>query len=208
MGDAIIKNYPSNLDSTHYDTTEFPSDKIKNMVLERNKLLIKFGETCIDLLFDVDDYLSTYRHLNAKMKFGDSPNVRLVGNPNQPTLVFFNKYVLSIFVKNFKVYLSSDFKDGSILGIVNLNDLNNTDTLEDVRDIVQDSEVLGEGVNTKILYKIERNKEGMFFSNFDNQGNAYYSATNPKLFFNEDDAIKVMKSLVGFKTPNVILNIV
>lgn len=202
-----LKNYPSNLDSTNYNTTEFPDDRIENMVRERNKLLIKFGQVVKDIIFGGDTY-DTDLNLEATMKFGDSPNVRIIGNPNQPTLVFYNKYVLSMFVKNFNIHLSSEFKNGTIMGVVDLNKLSDENQHESVRDIVQDVVVLNEGMAFKTLKKIERNDEGIYFSKFDKLGNPYYSVTNPQLFFDDDTVNDMVKTLCGFKTHGVQLNIV
>lgn len=193
-------SYVNNLDSTNYKFTRFKTDKIRNMVIRRNDLLIKFGQTVIDILFpDEETEIDVFGYVEAKTKYDESPNVRLIGNPNQPTLVFYNKWVVSLFVKNFDVYLSNGFKDGDIITSVDLNDLVNededgVDLVEKVRNNIQDAQVL-QGLEQKKLLKIERNSSNIFFSKYDDKGNPYFSTTNPLLFFDNESATKIIKEL-------------
>ncbi len=192
----MTKTYLSNLDSTNYGSSSFKNDGIKKMVQNRNNLLISFGKIAYQtiknnlLLEDVDEDL--------KMKFGDSPNVRIIGNPHQPSLIFDNKYIISMFVKNFDVYLSSHFKDGEILCSINLNLCDAPNGVDEIIQTVSDN--IG-GVDYRGLYTVGVDDE-LHFSKFDAQGHPYFTKTNPQFYFNEDDANDVVDLLfnIGYKS--------
>ncbi|BAV39370.1 hypothetical protein BPT24_250 [Tenacibaculum phage pT24] len=148
----------------------------REMISKRNEYLISFGR-----------YLITY--LGGHDSDG---NIKLIGDPNQPTIVFkINgvRKIFSIFVKNFYVYLSDNFgREGNILHKYNLNDFN-----RDCNDSAH-CEMMIEPLSTlslesKIIntISVEGFPNGLELAKLDKFGNAYWSETNPKLYFNTDD---------------------
>lgn len=183
--------FQGNLDATSYVKGNFSSERIEKMVKERNKLLIKFATIIHDRMFShLDEF--------EKMKYGDVPCVKLIGNCHQPTIVFRNNFVASIFVNNFKASLSTSFNTGEILRTINLNDC----SLNNAEEVINEA-VGGAFSETekKYVYKVgkglDRGYNGeSFFSKFDSVGHVYYSTTNPQIFFDITDAEEVLNKLV------------
>lgn len=188
------KNYLNNLDATSYTNATFKNERIEQMVKDRNALLIKFGQIVNEEVFTQEGVATEI------MKYSDNPDVKIIGNSHQPTLVFRNYFVYSIFVNNFQLYLSTGFKDGLVLCSINLNSCN---TEEGKEEIIKNVLVNIDKLESKHLLKIERGSEGVYFSKFDAVGHPYYSSTNPQLYFNTEDAEEALNVLEGIGVENL-----
>lgn len=192
--------YLSNLDSTNYARAEFKSESIKTMVQNRNQLLIQFGKLAYKSIVSMIGARNTD---NIKMKFGDSPKIRIIGNPHQPSLIFDNKYVISLFVKNFNLYFSTSFKNGEVLSAFDLNlcDINLCDLEDSIRDVKEYLENNLHMVDFKSLYRVEV-EDNLYFTRFDKQGHAYFTKTNPQFYFRIEDAENIVDTLfkLGYKS--------
>ena len=190
----------SNLDSTNYKGSKFTNDSIKDMVINRNDMLIKFAQ----IVYDDFIKLSTSDEIKDKMKFGDIPNVRIIGNPHQPTIVFNNEFIISCFVKNFIIYFSTDFStDGEILGKCDLNVVNEVCGRNIINDIITS---VVDRVSKKQLYKLSI--DNSFYSYICGQGHVYMSRTNPQLFYELIEINNVADLLynLGYESVEIIGN--
>lgn len=199
----MSKVFLSNLDSTNYTKSSFPNERIKTMVQNRNELLIKFGKIAYrKVMQSIGIEVDNMDDEVVKMKYGDSPRVRIIGNPHQPSLVFNNKYIISVFVKNFDIYFSTDFKDGEILGSINLN---TCDVECGVEEILHEIDGIVDDIIYKELYTISIDDE-VYFSKFCPQGHAYFTKTNPQFYFNIEDAEEICDLLFNIGYKSVIIN--
>ena len=183
--------YRNNLDSTNYERASFATKDLKQMVYKRNDMLIQFAEKVMyDIFYDAHSDIDENR-IDTPMKFGDKAIVRLIGKSHQPSIIINNEWVVSIFVNNFDVFLSTTFKDGDILTSINLNLLLTDEGLEEARDEFR--EHVSQLDVKQLNYICDDN--GLMFSSFDKCGHAYFSKTNPQLFYTHESAMEKLEVL-------------
>lgn len=161
------------------------------IIEKRNALLIELGEKMIANgtigNVDVTNFVPS-----MKNRYKIDMSIRLIGNPNQPTMIFNISdeiyFIASIFVKNFKVFFSDDFADGNIYGDI---DLNNYESIQ--------LPTLISVLNTKEIHTIDVG--GLKFSRFDIFGHAFFSKSNPRFYFNDENIQRDLDLLldVGFE---------
>ncbi len=171
----ISENVENPLDATDKKLLKNLRDKEYNIIMLRNSLIIRTAQMI------VNNFNEPF--LSFKFGEGNDLSVRLIGNPNQPTIVFKdndnNFYTLSIFVKNFKMFFSNSFGSGNILAMFDVNTIKYDDGIEELKHFLANDFKDVQKCKVNVL----QHENGMYFSHFDSYGHVFWSETNPRLFF-------------------------
>lgn len=147
----------NDLDQTDYENEPAAFEQYAAMVKKRNISILIFLNNVKKELFGIS-----------------SGNFRLIGSPNQPKIVLNNSVTFSIFVKNFKLFVSNEFGNGDIQAVFNIGKLTEIDK-------AQVKKCNGK-FKTKYVLKLQDKITGMYFSCLNSHNHAMYTNDDPRLY--------------------------
>lgn len=127
-------------------------------------------------------------------------NVRLIGDPQKPAVIWDEEYCISGFAKNFDFHFTSQPFDGEVIRTVKLT--------ENVTSVRAEIEEALESAEHRKVFKVVLENTPLFLVGYnyidpDNSVGRYpvFAQHKPKIYFTEDKAIEISESLLelGYK---------
>lgn len=107
-------------------------------------------------------------------------NVKVLGNPNQPKIIIDDEFAISGFVKNRIYNFTTKPFGGEVILSVNLNNPSDYSP-QAISDVIESSE-------KRKIYFCELDTVHKMYISHTRGGHVYYSSTDPRVFFNLEDA--------------------
>lgn len=122
-------------------------------------------------------------------------NVRLIGDPQKPAVIWDEEYCISGFAKNFDFHFTSQPFDGEVIKTIKLT--------ENVSSNRAEIEEALEGAEHRKVFKIIMEHSNLYLVGYnyidpDNSVGRYpvFAKHKPKIYFTEDKAIEISDSLI------------
>lgn len=182
---------------TRYTEQTIPSADRQTMINKRNAMYLAF-------LTEFYEEFTSVRTNNAVER-----SILLIKNPHKPVAVFDNMFTLTMFVKNFVLFICDSHDNTNVICKVDLNALTLVDARNEIAARIRSAVAQSAITNLfkiEVLNDSEMHTSHSYYSKSDENAD-YFSYDNPRLFFKESHAIDVLNR-IKTKYPALELNVV